>query len=410
MQGDTARQKMMEGGRLITVVVSSLNDSDLETKVAAVGCLRGLSRSVKMLRGSTIPNSVAGPLVTMMQDSQAIEVQVAAAAAVCNLALGFSHVRPALVKAGVIQALTHLITGMVPELRLHAVWAFKNLAHECDNEVQGLLLSELTWRGFKELVVSDDDVRVRQQAVGLLQNISCKGAGSIDRLLAWSEGGLLPLLEDRLIPAHHAALLAAAQLPPAAAVASAGDLTIASQIYREQLVSLLYAVNNVCSGSEAHKTAVMTSGIPGLLLQYLSISSSNSGGGGGGSQVAAAAVQPAGPAGPWSGIYPLCDVRTAAVWCIINLLWCDPAVEASGTSTASSSDVTAVAAAAAKAAALKDLGFEDALKGILAECAAAGSGGSSMAGVPALLGDSARQDLLERAQTALQVLQKLGAK
>lgn len=85
-------------------------------------------------------------------------------------------------KAGVLTALKGLLSSMVPKLRLHAVWAFKNLAQECESEVQGLLLSELTWSGFKELLMSDDDVRVREQATGLLQNLLCKGAHSVNQV------------------------------------------------------------------------------------------------------------------------------------------------------------------------------------------------------------------------------------
>lgn len=85
-------------------------------------------------------------------------------------------------KAGVLAALKPLLSSMVPELRLHAVWALKNLAQECDSDVQGLLLCELTWQGFRELLVADDDVRVREQATGLLQNFLCKGGESVSQV------------------------------------------------------------------------------------------------------------------------------------------------------------------------------------------------------------------------------------
>lgn len=76
MQGDEARQRMIDGGRLLTAVVSGLSDSGSEIRGAAAGCLRGLSRSVKLLRGTSIPTTVAGPLVALLQEEQATDVQV----------------------------------------------------------------------------------------------------------------------------------------------------------------------------------------------------------------------------------------------------------------------------------------------------------------------------------------------
>lgn len=70
---------------------------------------------------------------------------------------------------------------MVPELRLKALWAFKNLAFGCEPQLQQQLLLELGWGVFSELLTRDDDVGVRAQAVGLLQNL-CKGGDSIEQV------------------------------------------------------------------------------------------------------------------------------------------------------------------------------------------------------------------------------------
>lgn len=115
------------------------------------------------------PNAVAA-------DTVAAAFQVAAAGAACNLLLGFSTVRKALINAGALQALVPLTSSMLPELRQNAVWALKNLAHECSAEDLTALLAELPWSGFRVLLVGDDDARVQEQAVGLLQNL-CRGGG-----------------------------------------------------------------------------------------------------------------------------------------------------------------------------------------------------------------------------------------
>ncbi|WIA40510.1 hypothetical protein OEZ86_013860 [Tetradesmus obliquus] len=118
-------------------------------------------------------------------DAGSSEVQVAAAGAACNLLLGFSSVRQPLLKAGALPALSSLTASMLPQLRLYAAWALKNASHEAEPEVQQQLLQEMSWQGFRGLLVGDHDVRVQEQAVGLLQNL-CKGAAGVEQVgAAW---------------------------------------------------------------------------------------------------------------------------------------------------------------------------------------------------------------------------------
>jgi hypothetical protein len=244
----------------------------------------------------------------------------------------------------------------------------------------------------------------------------------IEQLIAWTGNALLPLLEEQLDPALYTSLAAAA----AAAAADGSSSSVAAeqqQHLKARLVGLLYATANLCSVNEVHREAVVASKIPALLLQHLSASSSSS------SSSAAPAA--------W-----LQEVRLAAVWCVINMLWS----EAGTTAAAAGSDAAAAgeaaassAAAAGRVAALKHLGYEDALKNILTQCtgltgataaaedrlspsapagaALAGAGSSWGAGVaaaaaaglsvplpPPLPADVYSQDLCERLQTALEQL------
>jgi hypothetical protein len=121
---------------------------------------------------------------------------------VCNLLLGFSSVRQPLLKAGVLQALSPLTTSMLPELRLYAAWAFKNASHEADAEVQQQLLAELSWAGFRALLTGDDDVRVREQAVGLLQNL-CKATAGVEQV----GGGLQCHFSVGIVQPHSVVLM-----------------------------------------------------------------------------------------------------------------------------------------------------------------------------------------------------------
>lgn len=84
-------------------------------------------------------------------------------------------------EAGLPSALGALLTSMLPELRLKALWAFKNLAFECGPALQQHLLAELPWGVFRGLATGDDEPGVRAQAVALLQNL-CKGGDSIEQV------------------------------------------------------------------------------------------------------------------------------------------------------------------------------------------------------------------------------------
>lgn len=216
------------------------------------------------------------------------------------------------------------------------------------------------------------------------------------QVLKWSNDGLLSFLADRLESAKYRQLVSAGAPTPE---------EITAQYVKSQLTSVLYAVNNVCSGTEAHKAAVMATRIPLLLLQYLRRSASCS----------------ATPMSVAAGEYcrkhnpaVLClDVHLAAVWCVINLLWSDKVAE--GTSTGGDASASATqegAAVVARAAALRRLGYEDVLKDVLehSTCAAsrqsaAGVGVGGRADTSGeLRGCAGSQDLMERIQTALEKL------
>jgi len=263
------------------------------------------------------------------------------------------------------------------------------------------------------------------------------GVGFV-QLICWSDGNLLPMLEQQLDPALYQQLHSATAAAAAATAACPDSSTRASssgssaapvQQLRSQLVALLYSTANICSGYEVHKEAVMNSKIPTFLLHHLKlgsidVNSSRPGAAGG---EAAAAVS---SAGALDAEALMCDVRSAAVWCIINLLWSDkspaaPAAEA-GAAAACSHRSQGVEV---RAKTLKDMGFEQAMMELLsrictrtaeasAASAAAGQSASpaDRAGaasvseaaplppLPPRMLDAGSQDLTERLRTALEQL------
>ncbi|KIY99656.1 hypothetical protein MNEG_8304 [Monoraphidium neglectum] len=355
-------------------IVAALSDPDEAARAAAAQCVRGLSHSARSLRVCIVDAGVAAPLVKLLGDGST-EVQVSAAAAICNLVLDFRNIRQAVLAAGALKLLVPLAGSMVPELRAGAVTALKNLTIKSeDAATRAALLRELPWGAMRALL-ADCEPKVAAEAALLLQNLFAASSEGIQELFSWSGGDILPLLEERLDPT-------------AAAASAAGP---------RGLEATVYAVANLCSGAEAHKAAVMASNVPALLLHHLraqpqeaaaaaaattaavgprggaaaacggaaggrrSGSRSGSGGGGGAAAGDAAAVPTA------------AQLRVPAVWAVINLLWFDSAAHPG----APPPEV------AARAARLRDLGVEAALKALAAD---------------------EDQDLRERVQTALEQL------
>ncbi len=65
--------------------------------------------------------------------------------------------------------------------RLNAVWALKNLTHDCGEAVHVALVQELSWSTFRSLL-ADSEAGVQEQAMALLQNLCKGGEGSIQKV------------------------------------------------------------------------------------------------------------------------------------------------------------------------------------------------------------------------------------
>jgi hypothetical protein len=106
------------------------------------------------------------------------------------------------------------------------------------------VVRELGWPLIQELI-DDAEEEVAVQALNMLRNLAHKKAEEIDLVIGAAGGAeqMLGLLTSRLDPATQR---------------SAG-------VRKEALM----AVNNIATGSDAHKELLMGAGVPALLLHYM---------------------------------------------------------------------------------------------------------------------------------------------
>eukprot|EP00741_Cyanophora_paradoxa_P005561 tig00000900_g5391.t1 len=201
---------------------------------------------------------------TLFHLRSAVEVQVSAAATVCNIVLDFSPMKKVVLEQGGVARLVALASAPDATLRLNAVWALKNLSYMAESEVKGAIMAELTYGRLFRLL-EDPSPPVQEQALTLLRNLAYGKRGDIEAVFEGAGPQLMPAIERCL----------ASDRP-------------------ETITQALYVVTNVACGDEAHKEAIMQS--PALLravLEHMGHARS--------------------------------AIRVAAIWCVINLTWRDDA-------------------------------------------------------------------------------------
>lgn len=94
--------------------------------VAACKVTRSLSRSVSVLRTSLIDHGVAQPVYELLMH-RSVKVQIAATEVITNLVLEMSPMRPEIIEAGVLRALCEQCRSANFNLRFGSLWALKHL-------------------------------------------------------------------------------------------------------------------------------------------------------------------------------------------------------------------------------------------------------------------------------------------
>jgi len=135
------RKRVIETDGLMCALTAALDDetAPFALRMAAVGCLHSLSRSVQLLRTTFQDHPVWRPLMRMLSSphtspasssrcggisahSVGVEPLIVASSTLCNLLLEFSPSKEPILDSGAIELLCHLTHKSEPSLRLNGVW------------------------------------------------------------------------------------------------------------------------------------------------------------------------------------------------------------------------------------------------------------------------------------------------
>lgn len=254
--------------QFLNVIVGALQHENTGVRIAACTCLKNISRSVKNLCAGRFSNeSVVVPLVKLLNDPST-SVQDATLGAICNVSIDFTSKKSAIVKCGGLPLLVQISKSIDPSLRLKSVWALRNLMFIADGTLKEYIISELT---ISELacLICDSEHLIQEQAMALVSNFINGSIDLIERVFA--EDGLITKAVMRQLKSD-----------------SATQVSIQG----------MFLLCNIAAGDESHKEAVLSYLIPlksdeyvPLLIKFMRSKDK--------------------------------FLRTATVWCILNLT--DPA-------------------------------------------------------------------------------------
>ncbi|KAG4935298.1 hypothetical protein JHK85_050217 [Glycine max] len=185
--------------QVLNLVVDALTHEDASVRTAACICLRSVSRSIK----------------------------VAALGAISNIVVDFMPHKSTFIQCGGIKELVQLTKSMDSSLRLNAVWALRNMVFLADKICKEGIFVELTASSMASLIC-DPEPSVQEQALALVRNFVDGCVYSVEH--AFAEDGIILDAVGR-------------------------QLQKSSKI--EIGIQGMYVLNNIASGNEFHKEAVM---------------------------------------------------------------------------------------------------------------------------------------------------------
>lgn len=168
-----------------------------------------------------------------------------------------------LVEKNGVSVLVEMTQSMDHQLRLHSIWALKNLVFRGDPLVKQAVLKSLTLDVLFKLLL-DSNLDIQEQAMNLVRNFAHGDVKDVELLLKDCGPRLVKTLEHNLTSAHEGVLL-----------------------------QTLYVICNIAASNEAQKQQVMKPDILNRVFYHLKHANK--------------------------------DVRVASLFVVINLTWKDEA-------------------------------------------------------------------------------------
>ncbi|KAM0749743.1 ARM repeat-containing protein [Meredithblackwellia eburnea MCA 4105] len=186
------------GSGLLPIVVTSLSHQFVGVRAAACHVLRGLARSVNVLRTTLLEAGAAEPLFNLLRSEEDLVVQITAAAAVSNLVVEFSPMRESLLEQGCMQRLCELAHLGDETLRINALFAIKNAVYQSAATFKRKTMMNLGWNFLAECI-SHPNEEISVEALAILRNITCiVNDDAVTGISELGEDRLFNLLEDKL--------------------------------------------------------------------------------------------------------------------------------------------------------------------------------------------------------------------
>ncbi|KAJ8496841.1 hypothetical protein ONZ51_g884 [Trametes cubensis] len=181
--------------RLVPAIQASLSNRYVGVRYAACQCARALSRAVSALRTNIVDTGLGLAVFQLfLKADEDRQVMHAASAVICNVVTNFSPLRTTLLEQGVIQRLVQLLRSDDIELKLNALWAYKNLLYKATPELKREVMSAIGCSEMSNLLM-ESDTRLQEQVLHILRHIA-DGVDGVELLFA--EMGDSEMLLDSL--------------------------------------------------------------------------------------------------------------------------------------------------------------------------------------------------------------------